>query len=163
MEANQPVTSPKTAVPAAAVPASSLIYAGFWIRLVAVLIDGFVLAVLTSPTRLLVQTPYFSSNGLTGGFWLQLFGAQLIYFAISLAYSVVLTSSSWQGTVGKKALGLKVTDLAGNRLSARTAAIRELAKVLSSTILFIGYIMAAFDGRKQALHDKIASTLVVKA
>ena len=69
---------------------------------------------------------------------------------------------SSQATLGKMALGLKVTDVHGRRLTFGNALGRSLAKILSGLILAIGYIMAAFDDRKQGLHDKMASTLVMK-
>jgi uncharacterized RDD family membrane protein YckC len=70
--------------------------------------------------------------------------------------------SAKQATVGKLAIGIKVTDLDGGRISFWRALGRTFAKIISGIILFIGYIMAAFTERKQALHDKIADTLVVK-
>jgi uncharacterized RDD family membrane protein YckC len=73
-----------------------------------------------------------------------------------------MESSSRQATVGKIALGIEVTDLEGNRLSFGRALGRNLAKIISALILYIGFIMAAFTKRKQALHDMIASALVVK-
>jgi uncharacterized RDD family membrane protein YckC len=73
-----------------------------------------------------------------------------------------MESSSSQATVGKIALGIKVTDLDGNPITFWRALGRSVAKIISAITLFIGYIMAAFTKRKQALHDKIANTLVVK-
>ena len=71
-----------------------------------------------------------------------------------------MESSSRQATVGKMALGLKVTDLEGRRISFARASGRHFAKYISGMILLIGYIMAGFTERKQALHDMIAGTLV---
>ncbi len=68
----------------------------------------------------------------------------------------------WQATLGKKLLGMKVVDYAGNRISFGRATGRYFAGFLSVLLLFIGLIMVAFTKRKQALHDKLASTLVVK-
>jgi uncharacterized RDD family membrane protein YckC len=75
-------------------------------------------------------------------------------------YEAALESSSKQATLGKMALALKVTDLAGQRISFVRATGRHFAKILSGMILMIGYIMAGFTERKQALHDMIAGTLV---
>jgi uncharacterized RDD family membrane protein YckC len=75
-------------------------------------------------------------------------------------YEASMESSSRQATVGKMALGLKVTDLEGRRISFARASGRHFAKYISGMILLIGYIMAGFTERKQALHDMIAGTLV---
>ncbi len=85
----------------------------------------------------------------------------LVFSLIGLAYFVGFESSSMQGTFGKRAMGLVVTDLHGRRISLLRAVGRYFAKILSSLILLIGYIMIAFTERKQGLHDMICSTLVV--
>ena len=79
---------------------------------------------------------------------------------VSWIYEAALESSPYQATLGKMALGMKVTDLAGNRISFARATGRHFAKYVSGMIFFIGYIMAGFTERKQALHDMIAGTLV---
>jgi len=80
----------------------------------------------------------------------------------SWIYEAAMESSSLQATLGKMIFGMKVTDLNRNRISFARATGRHFAKYLSSMILFIGYIMAGFTERKQALHDIIASTVVVR-
>ena len=66
-------------------------------------------------------------------------------------------------TVGKMALGIQVTDLEGNRISfGKALSGRNLAKIISALIFYTVSIMAAFTAKKQALHDMIAGTLVVK-
>lgn len=82
---------------------------------------------------------------------------------INWLYFALLESSSMQGTLGKKALGMIVTDLDGNRIGFGRATGRYFAKFLSAIILLIGFVMVAFTQRKQGLHDIIASTLVYKA
>ena len=77
-------------------------------------------------------------------------------------YEASMESSARQATVGKMALALKVTDLEGRRISFARASGRHFAKYISGMILLIGYIMAGFTERKQALHDMIAGTLVVR-
>ncbi len=77
-------------------------------------------------------------------------------------YDALLTSSSWQGTVGKRVLGLKVTDEAGNRISFGRATGRFFAMILSGMILYIGFFMIGFTDRKRGLHDMLAGTLVMK-
>jgi uncharacterized RDD family membrane protein YckC len=77
-------------------------------------------------------------------------------------YYALLESSTWQGTLGKRALGLEVTDLEGRRISFGRATGRFFAKIISALILWIGFIMAGFTEKKQALHDMIAGTLVIR-
>lgn len=79
-----------------------------------------------------------------------------LYFAIQ--------ESSWrQATIGKHVMGLKVTDMNGERLTFLRATGRHFGKMLSSAILAVGYFMAGFTEKKQALHDILAGTLVVRA
>jgi uncharacterized RDD family membrane protein YckC len=81
----------------------------------------------------------------------------------SWAYYALMESSSMQATLGKKALGMIVTDLEGRRVSLGKATGRFFGKILSGLILGIGYIMIGFTERKQGLHDMLAGTLVYKA
>jgi uncharacterized RDD family membrane protein YckC len=73
-----------------------------------------------------------------------------------------MLSSEWQATVGKRAMSLVVTGVNGNRISFARATGRHFAKYVSAFILFIGFIMAAFTAKKQALHDMMAETLVIQ-
>jgi uncharacterized RDD family membrane protein YckC len=73
-----------------------------------------------------------------------------------------METSKYQGTIGKIALGLKVTDMNGDKLDISKSLIRNLGKIISGIILYVGYMMAGFTEKKQALHDIIAGTLVVK-
>jgi uncharacterized RDD family membrane protein YckC len=86
----------------------------------------------------------------------------LLRVVLHWLYYSLLESSAWQATLGKKALGLEVTDLDGNRISFGRATGRFFAKFISWMILFIGYIMAGFTEKKQALHDILAGTLVIR-
>ncbi|WP_406699549.1 RDD family protein [Singulisphaera sp. Ch08] len=135
-------------------------YAGFWVRFVALVIDGLIVFVINFVV----------------GFSIQLLGAaakldpaigalvsSLLSIVIQICYYPLMVSSEKQASYGKIMMGLKVTDLAGRRISFGRALGREFAKILSAIIFMIGYIMAAFTERKQALHDMIAGTLVVKA
>lgn len=87
---------------------------------------------------------------------------QIVFVVIQTLYFALLESSSKQATIGKMVLGIIVTDTNGNKLDFTKALVRNLCRIISSMILLIGYIMAAFTEKKQALHDIIASTLVVK-
>ncbi|WP_225986527.1 RDD family protein [Rufibacter sp. LB8] len=150
-----------------ATDAAPPVYAGFWIRFAAFIIDGFVLMI---PNWILSMfmvggMAYMNPEEIEANPF-AIIAAASSYMAasalLSILYKTVMESSSWQATLGKRALDLKVTTENGERLSFLRSLGRTLASYLSYFILFIGYIMAAFTSRKQALHDKIASTLVVK-
>lgn len=144
-------------------------YAGFWIRVGAFLIDWIILTVVISVlqgiTRINMGVNYSASVGdlvAASGTTPASTPGSIIAILIYLAYFAGLESSSWQATVGKKALGLIVVDTSGNRISLGRAIGRFFAKFLSVLILMIGYIMVAFTQKKQGLHDMLADTLVVK-
>jgi uncharacterized RDD family membrane protein YckC len=122
-------------------------YAGFWIRLVALVIDCIIIGPLN----------YYITSYIDEGSILQF----LLPNSIWWVYTAGLTCSSLQGTVGKKILGLKVVDQNGSRISFARATRRFIASYLSALILGIGYLMAAFNPKKQALHDRIAGTYVI--
>ncbi|MFC0270693.1 RDD family protein [Metabacillus herbersteinensis] len=86
----------------------------------------------------------------------------IIGFAGAIAYYAGMHSSKWQATLGKKILGIKVTDLNGNRISFWRALGRLMSMQFLSGILMIGFIITFFTEKKQSLHDLIASTIVVK-
>lgn len=135
-------------------------YVGFWRRFAALFLDGIILGVVnwlvssvTGINTLNTTAAAAAANPM----------ALLVSLGISIVYWVVLQSYMGQ-TLGKKVMGIKVVDSAGNKPSMITFALREiLGKLISSIILGIGYLMVIWDGKKQALHDKIASTYVVKA
>jgi uncharacterized RDD family membrane protein YckC len=87
---------------------------------------------------------------------------EMLFFCAFWIYEAAMESSSRQATLGKMALGLKVADEQGRRISFARATGRYFAKIISGMILLIGYIMAGFTARKQALHDMIAGTLVTR-
>jgi uncharacterized RDD family membrane protein YckC len=147
-------------------------YAGFWLRFVALIIDGIVLGTV----GWIVTLPFMASFGLRDilrghpptrpedffpffGLFLRL---AMIRLALNWLYYAFMESSSWQATLGKKALGLEVTDLEGRRVSFGRASGRFFGKILSTCILGIGYIMAGFTEKKQALHDMLAGCLVIR-
>ena len=148
---------------------SSAAYAGFWIRFLAVLIDGLILFAVMLPVRLILHLPMgfmaaSHSNSISPLVMLPLiFLSMAISAAANWIYEAYFLSSERKATLGKMVLGIKVTTDKGQRLSFLQATGRHFAKYLSAMILLIGYIMAAFTERKQALHDMIAGTLVVKS
>ncbi len=83
-------------------------------------------------------------------------------FISSWLYSAGLEASRLQGTVGNLIFGLKVTDEKGQRCTLGRTTVRFFSKILSALTLGFGYLMIIFTKRKQALHDILAKTLVVK-
>ncbi|HUQ50977.1 MAG TPA: RDD family protein [Gammaproteobacteria bacterium] len=128
-------------------------YAGFWRRFAAYSIDYFVVLVAGIVLGALVLRAGIVADGTQGRFTLWL---ALGYFL----YCALLESSSWQATVGKRAMGIRVTNRRGERIAFARAAVRFVAKLLSVLTLFLGYLLAALTPRRQALHDLIAGTLV---
>jgi uncharacterized RDD family membrane protein YckC len=134
-------------------------YGGFWIRVVAYIIDAIlvniVLGLLTAITglRLIIYraTDHFD-----------LLLPTLTPLVVSWLYFALMESSERGATIGKMAVGLRVVTDQGRRLSFANATGRYFAKFISALILGIGFIMIAFTERKRGLHDMIASTLVVK-
>lgn len=149
-------TSVAAATPMA--PAASNMYAGFWKRFAAFIIDYLIVVVLAMVTGGIIGLIYGVASGTAGG--AEGFGA-LAGLAVWWVYHAVMESSQKQATLGKMALGIKVTDQNGARLSFGRATGRHFAKILSSMILAIGYFMAGFTAKRQALHDMIAGCLVV--
>ena len=86
----------------------------------------------------------------------------IVFYIAWWLYNAILHASRWQATVGKRAVGIIVTDLDGNRISFAKATLRFLGKLLSTFIFFLGYLTAAFTSRRQALHDMIGGTVVLK-
>jgi uncharacterized RDD family membrane protein YckC len=143
------------------------VYAGFWRRAVAYLLDAILLGFTIG---VLVLGPLMQHAGLsTDNPWILFTGANRQVFAVNLLvqmafwpYWALMESSAWRATFGKKLLNLEVTDLAGQRLSFSRASARYFAKIISGLTLMVGFVMAGFTARKQALHDILASTLVVR-
>ncbi len=133
-------------------------YAGFWIRFVAYVIDIIVLTIVIGILALTfgVAAVMAESFGL-------LIAIYLVFFVLVYAYFSIMESSEKQATLGKMAVGIKVGDMNGNRITTMNALGRALGKILSGMILYIGYIMVGFDSKKQGLHDKLANTVVYYA
>jgi uncharacterized RDD family membrane protein YckC len=137
--------------------------AGFWIRLVAALIDGFLLFWLQFGLGLLLFLAGITSGGpAEGSVGTLALLVQLFTYAIGIAYYVVFTGHGGQ-TPGKMAVRIKVIRRDGQPISYGRAFFRELpGKFLSAVILGIGFLMIAFDDQKQGLHDRLADTYVIK-
>ena len=130
-------------------------YAGFWIRFGAYFIDAVILWVVNFAVALAFM----------GGFSPTETNIPLQVFmgVLGIAYFAVMESSGRQATLGKMAVGIKVGKANGEQISFANALGRYFAKILSAIILLIGFMMAGWDDKKQALHDKLASTYVYYA
>ena len=133
-------------------------YAGFWKRFAAAIIDGCILMVAGFIIGGFIGFVYGFTTGTSAGT-----GAlgNIVGVIMGWLYFSLMESSSKQGTLGKMALGIKVTDLTGNAISFGRATGRHFSKIISTIILLVGYLMVAFTAKKQGLHDMIAGCLVV--
>jgi uncharacterized RDD family membrane protein YckC len=151
-------------------------YAGFWVRSLAFLIDNVLIGLglfcvlvplffLTGFGALLSHVPPQEDWGDAGvfvvvGFFLLAATATVV---VTWVYHAWLESSEWQATLGKRMLGLVVTDMTGQRVSFGRASGRHFGKIITNMVpLLIGYIMAAFTERRQALHDMMAGCLILR-
>ena len=172
-----PSSAPGTQPAAGAAEAGSMPpsgqYAGFWFRLGACFIDGLILGAMSLTVQMLLgfglgfglgfdasrrpgdMADIFAILGLVG----ISIGANT---AFAWLYEALLTSSHWQATVGKRALGIVVTDENGGRISFLRATGRHFAKWISALLLFAGYLIQPFTPKRQALHDILSGTLVIK-
>ena len=132
---------------------STAVYAGFWSRGLAKLIDVALLSICLLPLDLLFGTSFVL--GKNPGFG-RTAAAEALVFALFCLYEALMESSRRQATFGKRAVGILVTDLDGNRISLRRALLRSVLQAFA-----VGYLLAAFTARKQALHDLVADTQVL--
>lgn len=142
-------------------------YAGFWLRAIAYVVDCLLLGFVAGIT---ILQPLLRHAGVAQeNPWTlfrdtsrQVLAINLLMVMVSWLYWALLESSPWQATIGKRLLGLYVTDMQGNRITFARASGRYFGKIVSSVTLMIGYLMAGFTEKKQALHDMMASCLVLK-
>lgn len=147
-------------------------YAGFGVRFVAALIDGILLGIVNAVimTPLLGQTfsmALKADQGVVSEFDVMALITTFIISKVAILfagwlYYAVMESNTYQGTLGKKLMNIKVTDLQGSRVSFARATGRYFGKILSAMIFMVGYLMAAFTVKKQGLHDMISGCVVVK-
>ncbi|MET3652969.1 RDD family protein [Dyella japonica] len=152
-------------------------YAGFWKRFAAYILDALVLYIPnTILSGLLGATKaaetYMQAKAAAGddvnlalqaldSYMHALWPALIAQTILAWLYFGLCESSAWQGTVGKLALGIRVTDMDGKRISFMRATGRYFGKIVSAFILCIGFLMVAWTQRKQGLHDLLAQTLVL--
>ena len=169
-------------IAASAGVSAPLPYGGFWLRFVAAFVDGLIIGI---PFWIVVVVLIFMFGGfgtmihrippdshpvdpreamaLLAPFLMAFFLGWLAFMILQWLYFAGMESSARQATFGKSVMSLRVTDYDGQRISFGHATGRFFAKIISGLIpLAIGYIMAGFTERKQALHDLIAGTLVLK-
>lgn len=163
--------------PAGLVVSRGFNYAGFWLRVVAALIDSVAMSLALG----ILLVPLFFLSGTAGmigaiaehhgqpdpGVIISIIAMVFVLASVSVLaqwlYHAYLESGEKQGTWGKQLMGIYVTDLLGNPITFGRASGRFFAKIVTGMIpLGIGYIMAGFTERKQALHDMIASCLVLR-
>ncbi len=143
---------------------ANLVYAGFWIRLVAKFIDGIILAIAQSAV-MLAGTLFLGGAASEAQSPEAAFGYTVVTNLVYLVLAAVYTTwflGRFGATPGKMVFRLKVVNPEGGSISYLRALGRHFAEMLSGMILAIGYIMAAFDSEKRTLHDRICSTRVVK-
>ena len=138
--------------------ASELIFAGFWIRAGASIIDTLLLLAVTYPlVTLIYGWAYWTSDSLSSGIW------DILLSYVFPAVAVILFWIYKSATPGKMLLGLKVISLGENqKLSSGQAVARYIGYYLSTIVLMLGFIWVAFDSRKQGWHDKLTNTAVIR-
>lgn len=130
-------------------------YAGFWRRFAGFVID-YVAVVFVVVFAAVIPSGAMHLSKEVLPVWLA-----VAYLALPWVYYAGMESSALQATLGKLAVGVKVTDLSGHRVSFFRATARYFAHIVTALTLGVGYAMVVFTSRRQALHDKIAETLVV--
>lgn len=138
---------------------NEFIYGGFLERFAAAFIDGIISGILGLIVGMAIG---LGLGGAGVGEREMDVLARIVGIVLGWLYFALQESSESQATLGKRAMNLKVVDLAGNRISFGRATGRYFAKIPSALLCAIGYLMQPFTNKKQALHDLLASTLVVK-
>jgi uncharacterized RDD family membrane protein YckC len=146
--------------PASGMAAGPIEYAGFITRFAAFVIDGIIFSI---PFVLIVVPLYILALNQQSVVLAAVTGLVSLAMSVGLCILIAKMESGPQmGTFGKRIMGIQVVDLTGQRLSFMNALGRLFAKIPSAIILYIGFIMAAFTEKKQALHDILAGTLVIR-
>lgn len=129
------------------------VYAGFWRRLGAYLIDWIILFA--------AMVAIGAAAGGYGDGGDAKLAINLFAWIGSWLYFALMENSAWQATLGKRVIGIRVCNAAGERISFGRAAGRYFGKIISGMMLGVGFLMVAFTARKQGLHDLMANCLVV--
>lgn len=160
--AGSPYAPPMSNVarPRDAVLGGDVVLAGFWKRVAANLIDSLIVGIAGMAVAAFALS-FAGVAGLGRGPWMNEIVTNLISFTLSAGYYAWFHASHAMATPGKMAVGIKVVRLDGDRISFARGIGRYFATILSGLIFGIGFLMAAFTERKQALHDMVCDTLVV--
>jgi hypothetical protein len=134
-------------------------YAGFWIRFFASVIDSIIIGLIYFALFFLYLILSEEAND---SFLEKDAFLNLIWILGYWPYSAFLESGKWQATIGKKILGLKVVNESGGAISFGQASGRHFGKIISTVVLYIGFISVGWDKKKQSWHDKMASTYVIE-
>ncbi len=142
-------------------------YAGYWLRFWAAFVDGIVLLVALVAVGFVVLfiigAAMSASNASITEIQLVADSASIVVsILVTWLYESLMESSANQATLGKMLAEIKVTDMYGNRISFGQATGRHFGKIISALMLGVGFLMAAFTERKQALHDQMAGCLVIR-
>ena len=137
-------------------------FKGFWIRLVASFIDGIILLILIILLASISLVIFGAALGEGAGVGMFL----LVFILASIAtilYKPIMEASEYQGTVGKYALGMKVVDQNGQRITMTSSFLRTILYIIGAQVflLCLGIVMIGFTEYKQGLHDILANTYVV--
>ena len=145
---------------AAVVGGGEVVYAGFWKRYAAYFLDSCVVGIINLPVSVVFNLIGASSGNESLALAMSMV-AMLGGFVIGIGYYAGFHASRGGATLGKMAVGIKVVRSDGERITFMRGVGRYFGFILSSLTLMIGFIMAAFTQRKQALHDMLCDTLVV--
>ncbi|MBV1908585.1 MAG: RDD family protein [Kangiellaceae bacterium] len=159
IEKTSPYQSPESSSNRALV--SEFAFAGFWKRFIAYVIDGILFTLLFVLFIYFLGGSAFSTNPNEVEDIYAAIGVYVLYYPSWWLYFAVMESSNFQGTLGKKIMGIKVTNRFGQPIGFGQATARHFSALLTQLTFTIGYLMTAFTARKQALHDMVAGTLVV--
>ncbi len=136
-------------------------YAGFWKRWVSFIIDIIIVNTFTSILMNFGMVAMVKKDNDPSAILFIALAATLLNWAVYILYWAIFESSSLQATPGKMALGIKVTDMNGEKLTFLRSLSRNAAKIVTGFTLNVGYVMAGFTVQKQALHDKMTDCLVI--
>jgi uncharacterized RDD family membrane protein YckC len=138
-----------------------LCFAGFFMRFLASFIDGLIVVAICVVLGIAFiwfvgEDAARSNQGTVGNF------LRAMFLAVAWIYFATMESSPGQSTFGKRLLGLRVTDMSGNRISFARASARHFGKILSQLVFMIGYLMMKFSPNNQCLHDMISGCVVMQ-
>jgi uncharacterized RDD family membrane protein YckC len=149
-----PPTEPEMA------PTHDVAYAGFWRRSFALLLDTILVSVVLVAAMMLTLVVVIATVGQDDMYTIP--AVSVVSLLVSILWFPVLECGSWQASPGKRIMKIYVTDREGQRISFWRSVGRTLLKFISSITVMIGYFMAGFTDKKQALHDKMTGCLVVR-